>query len=372
MTKLEFDVLRLIEEKNLFKIADELMEPLDHVKKTYFKLCINGYIDEATKLTDKAKEVLESHKIDNAIILAAGMSTRFVPICYERPKGILPVNGVPLVERQIIQLREKGIEEIIIVVGYMKEAFEYLKEKYGVILVESKEYEKKNNHSSVYAARDYLKNSIITNSDLYFTENIFQKYAYDSYYSTIYVSGSTEERGIETDDNGKIIDTFYGERAHDVWVTLGYAFFSERFSKKMLEILDRVYDNPETYNKFWADIQDDNLEDLYMYQKKCKSDVINEFDSLEELRNFDTIYKYNSNSEILKEISSLLATSEDKLTDFEMLKKIKAKIFKFKKGNSIYLCDVDVDYKEKLLYKEKVYKLKYIGKEVKIYEDETK
>ena len=78
----------------------------------------------------------------NAIILAAGMSTRFVPLSFEKPKGLLKVKGQVLIERQILQLREKGIDEIIIVVGYMKEQFKYLIDKFGVILIETKEYEK--------------------------------------------------------------------------------------------------------------------------------------------------------------------------------------------------------------------------------------
>ena len=147
MTKLEFEIIRLIDEKKDFnRIVYELMEPEEKIKKAN------------NALSNKAMEELKNHKIDNAIILAAGMATRFVPLSYEIPKGLLDVDGLPLVERQIVQLREKGIEEIVIVVGYKKDAFEYLKEKYGVILVESKEYKTKNNHSSLYAAKDYLKN----------------------------------------------------------------------------------------------------------------------------------------------------------------------------------------------------------------------
>ena len=368
MTRLEFDILRLLNDnKTIDEISNELMEEKDKIEKNYNNL-INKNLIMDDKLTDEAKRILEEHKIDNAIILAAGMATRFVPISYEIPKGLLPVNSVPLVERQILQLRELGINEIIIVVGYKKEAFEYLKDKYGVILVESKEYEYKNNHSSVYAARDYLKNSIITSSDLYFTKNIFQKYAYDSYYTTIYIDGPTEERGITTDEDGKITDTFYGERAKDVWVTLGYAYFSDRFSKKMIEILDKIYDDPKTFNKFWADIQDDNLNDLYMYQKKCRNDVIYEFDSLEELREFDETYKYDSNCKILRTISNLLSTTEDKLTDFEMLKEIRKTLFKFKYQNDFYLCDVDSNYIDEISYNDDIYELKTKEDGVKIYE----
>ena len=70
-------------------------------------------------------------KVDNAIILAAGMSSRFTPLSFERPKGLAVVKGERLIERQIRQLTEAGIEEIIVVVGNMKEKFEYLVDKYS-------------------------------------------------------------------------------------------------------------------------------------------------------------------------------------------------------------------------------------------------
>lgn len=46
---------------------------------------------------------------------------RMVPINTEMPKGLLEVNGEPLIERIIKQLHEVGIQEIYVVVGFMKE-----------------------------------------------------------------------------------------------------------------------------------------------------------------------------------------------------------------------------------------------------------
>lgn len=55
----------------------------------------------------------------NAIILAAGKSDRFAPFTYEKPKGLFCVKGDVLIERQIEQLHEAGINEIYVVVGYL-------------------------------------------------------------------------------------------------------------------------------------------------------------------------------------------------------------------------------------------------------------
>ena len=357
MTKIQFEVLRMFYEENALDTemyARSLYKSEEIINRAIQILTGDGYLD-ATGITDKGKELLNSHKIENAIILAAGMSSRFVPLNFEIPKGLLSVKGQRLIERQIEQLKEKGIEEIIIVVGHMKEEFEYLKEKYGVILVETDEYKKKNNHSSVYAARKYLKNTIITSSDLYFSENIFQTYAFDSYYCTLFMSGKTAERGIETDDDDKILNTFYGDKCYDIWVTLGYAFFSKGFSRNIIEILDREYDLPQTANKFWADIQDEHLDNLYMYAKRVDEGIIHEFDSLEELREFDAKYVNDSGSAIMKKICYLLAVEERNIIGLTCLKETKHSLFKFRCKGDTYICDVQPDEREKISYAGRVY-----------------
>lgn len=357
MTKRQFDILCETAKKNkisLDELAKKFFITRDEAEELSDTLCADGYIKNNV-LTKKGQDYLNSKKIDNAIILSAGLSTRFVPLSFEKPKSLLKVKGEVLIERQIEQLKEAGINEIIVVVGYMKEQFEYLTEKYGVILVESTEYKERNNHSSLFAARAYLKNSIITSSDLYFTENIFEKYAFDSYYTSVYVAGKTAERGFITDEDDRMLETFYGDRCYDIWVTLGYAFFSEQFSQKMLRILEDEYDLPKTKNKFWADIQDEHFEELYMYAKRCDAHVINEFDSLEELRGFDNKYRTNAGSKLLKEISNRLGVQEENIIGIESLRSIKDSMFKFRCRGDFYICDVRPDDREKISLLGRVY-----------------
>ena len=55
------------------------------------------------------------YQVDNAIIMAAGLSSRFAPISYEKPKALIEVKGEVLIERQIRQLLEAGINKIILI-----------------------------------------------------------------------------------------------------------------------------------------------------------------------------------------------------------------------------------------------------------------
>ena len=61
-----------------------------------------------------------------AIILAAGMGTRLRPLTLTTPKPLIHVQGEPMIERQIKFLHEKNIKDIIVVTGYLSEAFDYL------------------------------------------------------------------------------------------------------------------------------------------------------------------------------------------------------------------------------------------------------
>lgn len=346
MNKIMFDIMLLLKDNREWDVkeyARQLYKPYSIIEREYNNLSHEGMVHEGI-ITKKGETFLEAHSVSNAIILAAGISSRFVPICFEKPKALLKVKGEVLIERQICQLQEKGIDRIIIVVGHMRDKFYYLADKYGVQFVETDTYKVRNNHASVYAAKDYLGNTIITSADLYFTENIFQKYAYDAFYCTVYKEGETDERGVVLDTEDRIVKTGYG--VHDTWVTLGYAFFNERFSHNFIRIMDKVYNRAQTIPKFWADIQDDNLEDLYMYAKHCDSGVIYEFDSLEELRVFDSKYNSNSGSALLAEIAHCLGTTESNLIQFKPItKEDLSRGFTFVYGEKKYVCRISDDLK---------------------------
>lgn len=53
-----------------------------------------------------------------AVIIAAGKGTRLSPITSTTPKPMIPIGGKPLLEHSILSLREVGITEILIIVGY--------------------------------------------------------------------------------------------------------------------------------------------------------------------------------------------------------------------------------------------------------------
>lgn len=257
-------------------------------------------------------------QVDNAIIMAAGTASRFAPLSYERPKALITVKGEVLIERQIRQLQESGIRQIILVVGYMKEQFRYLVDKFGVILVENDDYLNRNNNGSIWAARKYIRNSYICSSDNYFSENPFESQVDDAYYAAIYADGPTKEWCMTEGADGYIDSVTVG--GSNAWFMLGHTFWSETFSRRFLAILEKIYDQPETVNLLWESIYMQNLDTLKMKIRKYRTDVIFEFDTLDELREFDESYICDTRSDILKALAAQLGCREADITEVNSYK----------------------------------------------------
>lgn len=270
------------------------------------------------KPTAAGMEALAPYRVDNAVILAAGLSSRFAPISYEKPKGVLKVRGEVLIERQIGQLREAGIEDITVVVGYKKEYFFYLRKKYGVTLVNNDEYASRNNNGSLWRVRERLGNTYVCSSDDYFTQNPFDAYVFKAYYSAQYAEGETKEWCMETGTGGRITKVTVG--GSDSWYMLGHVYFDRAFSDCFVKILEAEYDRPETTDMLWEDLFVEHIKELDMVLRPYPAGVINEFDSLDELRAFDPHFLENVDSEIFDNIVAVLGCTKAEIHDVYPLK----------------------------------------------------
>ncbi|MCR4951082.1 MAG: NTP transferase domain-containing protein [Solobacterium sp.] len=255
---------------------------------------------------------------DNAVIMAAGTSSRFAPLSYERPKALIEVRGEILLERQIRQLKEAGIDEIFLVCGYKKEQFEYLKKKFGIQIADNPDYLTRNNNSSIWAVKEQLGNTYICSSDNYFTVNPFEKNVSEAYYSAVYADGETAEWCMEEDAEGYISSVQIGGR--DAWYMLGHAYWDKTFSEKFRAILEEIYDLPQTADMLWEAIYMRHLDELKLKMRKYEPGVIFEFDTLDELREFDKSYEDNTRSQIIRSLCERLHVSEREIRNAKALK----------------------------------------------------
>ncbi|MDD7266589.1 MAG: NTP transferase domain-containing protein [Lachnospiraceae bacterium] len=256
--------------------------------------------------------------VDNAVIMAAGTASRFAPLSYERPKALIEVRGEVLIERQIRQLRAAGIRDIYVVTGYRAADFNYLQERFGVILRHNADYNTRNNQASIHAVRDILKNSYVCSADNYFLQNPFAAKEEAAYYAAVYADGETKEWCLTMDETDRICGVQIGGRA--AWYMLGHTFWDESFSRRFIEILEAEYALPETADKLWEEIYTAHLDELAMKIRRYEEDFIFEFDTLDELRTFDHTYIDDTRSAVLKEIAAAHGVTEGRIIDIRTIK----------------------------------------------------
>ena len=269
-------------------------------------------------LTQTGFDALEPYRVRNAVVMAAGLSSRCAPISYEKPKGLLRVRGERLIERQIRQLREAGIEDVTVVVGYKKEEFFYLEDAFGVDIVVNEDFAVRNNHATLFQVRDLLGATYVCSSDNYFTENPFEPYAYESYCAAVYIHGETDEYCLGTrGKERRIVSAALGGR--DSWALMGHAYWTPSFAEAFMSILEAEYDKPETAPKLWEEVFFSHADELKMVMRPYPADVVHEFDSLDQLQSFDPEFIDNVGSGVLDNICSTLGCLRGDIVDVRPL-----------------------------------------------------
>lgn len=255
-----------------------------------------------------------------AVILAAGKSNRFAPFTYEKPKGLLRVRGEILIERQIEQLQQAGIEKIYVVVGFMKEKYFYLEGKYdSVELIVNNSFDKKGNLLSVYAAREYFGNTYLCCADQYFAVNPFLEEPEYSYRACMFQDGSFQEFQVAL-SNENII-TGFQVGGHDSYCMVGHAYFTESFSRKFLDLVEVEKEEFGVANLFWEEFYAKHQQDLTLHARIMDKDEVMEFDSVEELRSFDQDFLNNIDSAIVNNICEILKCEPNEINKIEVIQK---------------------------------------------------
>ncbi|WP_367566845.1 phosphotransferase [Lacrimispora sp.] len=323
------------------------------IEKNYF--VIESKNDSYT-LLPAGQALLDRHKVDGALIIAAGFGSRFVPLTFETPKGLLEVIGERMIERQIRQLHEVGITDITIVVGYLKEKFEYLIDKYHVKLLYNPEYSHKNTLTTIYHAREVLRgrNMYVLSSDNWMRHNMYHAYEGGAWYSSSYMEGETSEWCLDYNKKGRILNVSVG--GCDQWVMYGPVFFSKSFSEQFLPVLEAYYNLPGTEPFYWENVfmemlsgeaarklpqlPEANLEPEMFINRRPAHEVY-EFENLEELRRFDIKYQHTSDNQAMKLISQVFHVKESEITEIQCLKSgMTNKSFLFKIKDCRYICRI--------------------------------
>lgn len=286
----------------------------------------------------ESKNIL--YKPQKAIILAAGVGLRMAPINMTIPKGLLEVNGQPLIERLIIQLHEAGVHDIYVVVGYKREEFEYLRIKYNVSLIINEYYHSKNNLYSLNLAGNYLENSYIVPCDIWCKTNPFNSTEPYTWYMV------TEEydskSSVKLEQSMELTESIGGNRM------VGIAYIassdSENVKKRIQDLCKEQYND----DAFWEIILSEK-EKFRFYGKLIAQDKVTEINTYEQLRKLDSQSIHLDCDEIAL-AANVLNVSQSRITDISSLKKgMTNRSFVFSCEGNKYIMRIPGEGTEKLI-----------------------
>lgn len=286
---------------------------LGAVNASISNLLKEGYLDHSMHLTAKSRKLLLSSAPKRAVLLAAGLGLWIPPHNTRKPTALLEVHGEPLIERLISQLHEAGITEIYIIVGFAKEQFEYLIDRYGVELIVNPAYAKKNNLHSLALAKEHLENCYVVPCDMWCRTNPFQKHELYSWYM---VSEEGDPESTVRVNRKQELVLVSPSACGNTMIGISYLLNDTAgiIRAKMESMLpDRRYKG-----SFWEETLMEG-DRMLIRPRLVSSDFVTEINSLTQLRELETHTAVFQDS-VRQTVSRILQVPEQEITDISVLK----------------------------------------------------
>ena len=291
LSKKEFDVLLAISEgqgASQRAIATATGYSVGTVNKIVKTFVENGWYD-GEKITQNGLKELEPYRVKRAIFLAAGFGSRLVPITLNTPKPLVRVNGTRLIDTLLDAVQKAGIEEVVIIRGYLGEQFDQLKYKYpNIRFVENPMYNESNNISSAYFVRDLFCGAYVLESDLLLKNpKLIRKYEYSTNFLGIPVE-RTDDWYFRTKDGIIYEQGVGGTNCHQM---VGVSYWDEQAGKRLEKDLEEVFNSPGGKERYWEQTALLYKKENYKIAvRECTLDDIVEIDTFAELKQIDKTY----------------------------------------------------------------------------------
>jgi CTP:phosphocholine cytidylyltransferase-like protein len=295
LSRTQFDVLVFLEhERNEKKMTQRNIArmtglSLGTVNKVMFHLGENGML-ENNSLTASGFKALEPYRVRRAVFIAAGFGSRLVPITLNTPKPLVRVKGVRIIDTLLDAVCAAGIDEIVIVRGYLGEQFDQLRYKYPKIqFLENPLYNESNNISSAMCVRYMLQNAYVLESDLLLNNPaLIRKYQYASNYLGVPVE-RTDDWCFET-NNGIITRIRVGgQNCHHMF---GISYWTQTDGARLADHIKQVYEMPGGKERYWDQVALEYfIKDYSVEVRECTFDDIIEIDTFNELKKLDETYR---------------------------------------------------------------------------------
>ena len=213
--------------------------------------------------------------IDKALILAAGKGTRMWPLTDNTPKPLLPLGGIPIIKRQIEELKKVGVENVYVLIGYqMKEISDFLGsgKEHGVKIEYIVQAEQKGTGHAILQAEGKINGKFYCiNGDTTIDRKNLEQMRGNTNNACMMVTkvNDASRFGVVNSKNGKLISIIEKGMSGEARINAGQYVFSDKIFGSMkkveksergeYEITDALQAISENvgvieYEGFWKDI----------------------------------------------------------------------------------------------------------------------
>ncbi len=363
--KVDLDLFQHLAENNMAtqrELAEDIGCSLGAVNQSLNNLKQLGYITEEGKLTSVGKEILTQYKPERAIILAAGAGMRMVPANRTFSKAMLEVHGEILIERLIRQLKEAGIKDIYVVVGFMKEQFEYLMDEYQIKLLVNREYDSKNNLTSLYRAKKYLKNSYIVPCDMWCEKNPFSQYELYPWYMV--KKEVSKKSDVALNRKGELVKVSPEDEGNKM---IGISYLNEASAELVADKLEEYANNSLYDDSFWE-------ETLYDKQKMVVMGKLDRW-NVKEINTYEHLREIDSNSsqldsDTIRLLSDIFKVNKEEIKNIKVLKAgMTNRSFEFVCKGNRYIMRIPGEGTDQMINRKEEYQVYQAIKDLKICDD---
>lgn len=282
----------------------------------------------------------------NAIILAAGNSSRMYAGGAVLHKAVLPIMNIPNIERTIVLLNLIDVQEIIIAVPQNNFDMDYLSKKYNCKIIHIPNTVK-NTLGTIGCLLKYIDDTFIIEGDVVCAKNIFCRFDKSIYYVMKYENPEPDEWNIITDANNRIRSFSIG--THNSPAIFGISFWSDKDCKVLRNHIEQKlkYLPVDDPNIFWDNYVEEILSDIniqaYEISSKsgCEMNTYIEYEQANKLCLNSVSTFFDDVIFSLQNIDFRIQRSIDKSLNISFLKKL---IFNMEENTDLSLSNYEMWY----------------------------